>query len=94
MRRPKTDIATETKMNGGKRRKPNSIPSGRESVRSCGEKCVKIIVVVEDRTTSENRANREKKYEALDVRVNKDGLLTVDDCATTIEATIFLYNLQ
>ena len=35
-----------------------------------------------------------KIYEASDVGVNEDGFLTVDDRATTIEATNFLYNLQ
>ena len=33
-------------------------------------------------------------FETSDVGVNEDGFLTVDDRATTIEGTNFLYNLQ
>ena len=35
-----------------------------------------------------------KNYEASAVGVNEDGFLTIDDRATTIEATNFLYNLR
>ena len=35
-----------------------------------------------------------KIYQASDVGVNEDGFLTVDDRATTIQGTNFLYNLQ
>ena len=58
------------------------------------EKGFKFIIIVEARTIQKFKANLEKNYEAWDIGVNEDKLLTENDRVTRLRLPIFFYNLQ
>ena len=58
------------------------------------KKVLKSLSMLKPGQLEKTKPILKKIYEASDVGVNEDGFLTVDDRATTIEATSFLYNLQ